>query len=56
MVHVNGLHLNHKRLILLDILEKNHMMIEVEVKRMPKMGLKPKILGLIIEGLGMLFP
>jgi len=38
MIHINGLHLNHWRFILLGILEKHHMMIEIKVKRMPKNG------------------
>ena len=52
MIHINGLHLNHWRFILLGILEKHHMMIEIKVKRMPKTGLKTNVLRLIIEGLG----
>jgi len=52
MIHINGLHLNHWRFILLGILEKHHMMVEIKVKRMQKMGLKMIVLRLIIEGLG----
>ena len=49
---VNGLHLNHWGLSLVDVAEIDQMMIEVKVERFPEPVLNLQILGLIIERLG----
>ena len=53
-IGVNGLHLNHGSLVLVDIAEIDQMVIEVKVKRLPEPVLNPQVLGLIIERLGTL--
>ena len=47
-VGVNGLHLNHWSLLLVDVAEIHQMVIEVKVKRVTEPILNPQILALFL--------
>ena len=51
-IGVNGLHLNHWSLLLVDVAEIDQMVIEVKVTWLLELVLNHQVLGLIIERLG----
>lgn len=56
IVSINELYQNDYRLMFVDVLEIDQMVIKVKMKAVPKVVLNPKILGLTIEGAGTLIP
>ena len=47
-VSINGLHLNHWRLMLSDVVEVDQVVIEIKMKRLLELIVNPQILALFL--------